>query len=284
VGDYTPVIGKTVSVAVNMGTGFGTQTYILATDNSGKFTLPIMLPSKNMNIGVSVSTETYGVTNYTHYLSDGTSVQLNGWYSSNYFDITNKAITVNEFNTTYALDNLYRLFSPADSSVKDWYANLIGWYQIPGKKSSVVISGAVKKAVEGAPDKTKPAAWSVATWSNAVNQPFSITIGSNSFVSITSSTGQYNLTYPLALVLDPTANNNLTVGASSGIAKVTNFNHYTDINATSPIQIQGSYSGYLPTTTCTIVDGTTCTVKDCNMFFMPTTTPTGWSNYNWVIN
>lgn len=284
VGDYSPVAGKTVTVSINMGTNYGTQTYILATDNTGKFNLPIMLPSKKMDINISVGVETYSVTNYTHYLSNGTTLVLNGWYDHSYFTIANKTMTINEFNTTYTLDNLYQLFTPVDNSVKDWYTNLIGWYQIPNKKSSVLISGAIKKAVEGAPDKTKPTAWAVATWSNAANQQFTISILGTSFVGLTSGTGQYNLTYPLSDVLDPTANNNLRIGVSSSITKVTNFNHYADINATAPVQVQGSYSGLLPATTCTITDGTTCTVKDCYMYFTPSTIPTGWSNYNWVIN
>jgi len=283
VGDYTPVTGKTVTVSVNMGSGYGTQTYILATDNSGKYTLPISLPAKNMTINVSVQTESYGVTNYTHYLSDGTSIQLNGWYQTNYFDITNNAVSINEFNPTYTLDNLYRVFSPVDNSVKDWYTNLIGWYQISGKKSSVLISGSVKKAVEGTPDKTK-LLWAVATWSNTINQPFTISISGTTFVGTTGNSGQYNLIYPLSIVLDPTANNNLLISVNSSIAKVTTFNHYQDVTTTSPTQIQGSYTGSIPLTTCTIVDGTTCTVKDCFMFFTPTTIPTGWSNYTWKTN
>ncbi len=282
VGDYSPVAGKTVRIDIEEG-NYGTQTYILATDNSGNFTLPIMLPSKNMNISVSVTTETYSVTNYTHYSATGTTT-LNGWYDHSYFDISNKSISVNEFKTSYTLDNLYRQFTPADNSEEEWYTNLMGWYQIPNMKSSVVISGAIKKAVEGAPDNTKPNAWAIATWANATNQPFTIAIGGKTFVGITNTTGQYNLNYPLTVILDPTENNNLTIGVSSYIEKVSNFNHYADINTASPTQIQGSYSGYLAPATRTIVDGTTCTVKDCYMFFTPSTTPTGWSYYNWLTN
>ncbi len=281
VGDYSPIAGKTVGVTVNYGTGYTTQTYIVATDNTGKYTLPIMTPKSNMPINISVDVESFGITNYTHYMSDGTSTQLNGWYKTSYYDITNKVLAVNEFTSSYNLDNLYRVFTPVDVSVvKDWYTNLFGWHQIIGTKGNVSITGAIKKAVEGSPDLTKPTAWQVATWANASNQPFIITVGGKSLLGITNSVGQYSLIFPVDYIIEPTVSNTLTIGLSSSIAKVSNFIHYSDINS-SAISIQGSYTVTIAPSACAIVDGTTCTVNDCKMLFTPTTIPTGWSGYLW---
>lgn len=282
VGDYSPLTGRTVKVTVNMGYGYLTQSYIVSTDNIGKYNVPIVVPQKNMNISVSVNTDTCGVSNYTHYMADGTSVQLTGWYQSSYFDIINQTVTVNEFSTIYAIDNLYRVFKPVDASkVKNWNTNLIGWYQIPENKGHIAISGTVKQAIEGTPDTFTPVKWAVAAWRNSVNQPFSISMGGKSFIGITNSSGQYSFTFPVNFVVDSTQINNLNVSISSSILNIIDFNHYSTINTTTPTPIQGSYYG-ISSKSGPYING--ATVINCYMFFLPTTIPVGWSNYIWETN
>lgn len=282
VGDYNPLTGRTVTVTVDMGSGYLTQKYIVSTDNTGKYTVPITVPQKNMNITVSVNTDTCGISNYIHYLADGTTTQLKGFYKSSYFDIKDQSITLNEFYTTYSTGSLYRIFTPIDENVKGWNNNLFGWYQILGSKGSIIISGSVQQAVEGTPKTTTPAAWTVTSWANTANQPFLITIGGKSLVGITNNSGQYSLTYPVNYIVDPLANNSYTISIGSLVSKVTNFAHYPDINAITPTYIQGTYSGQNFYNAAPLVNGV-CTVN-CYMFFMPATIPTGWNNYVWKIN
>ena len=96
-GDYLAVSQRTDTITIR--TSSVTQTYIVATDDGGNFTLPILLPSNKMDITITEKPEKFGITNYLHYLADGTSIQLSGWYQSNYYDILNKTITLNEFSS-----------------------------------------------------------------------------------------------------------------------------------------------------------------------------------------
>lgn len=282
VGDYSPLTGRTVKVTVNMGSGYVSQSYIVSTDNTGKYTVPVEIPLKNMNISVSVNTDTCGVSNYTHYMADGTSVQLNGWYKTSCFDITNQPITISEFYTAYAIDNLYRVFQPADvSSVKNWSSNLFGWYKVAGNKGSIVVSGTVKQAVEGAPNTLSPTTWATAAWGNSANQPFSISVGGKTLIGITNSLGQYSLAFPVDFVVGSSPIYNLNISISSSIGNVIDFNHYSTINTVTPTQIQGNYFG-MSSSTGPYVNG--AFAVNCYMFFLPTTTPAGWSNYSWKTN
>lgn len=282
VGDYNPLTGRTVKVTVNMGSGYVTQSYIVSTDNAGKYTVPIEVPQKNMNISVAVNTDTCGVSNYTHYMADGTSVQLNGWYQTSCFNITNQPITISEFYTAYAIDNLYRVFQPVDvSSVKNWNSNLFGWYKVAGNKGSIAVSGTVKQAVEGAPNTLSPTAWATAAWGNSANQPFSISVGGKTLIGITNSLGQYSLAFPVDFAVGSSPIYNLNISISSSIGNVIDFNHYSTINTVTPTQIQGSYYG-MSSSSGPYVSG--AFAVNCYMFFLPTTTPAGWSNYSWKIN
>lgn len=282
VGDYAPSAGRTVKVTVNMGTGYATQSYIVSTDNAGKYTIPIQVPQKNMTVSVSVSTDTYGVSNYTHYMADGTSTQLNGWYKTSYYDITNLPITISEFYTTYTIDNLYRVFQPENTnSVKNWNSNLFGWYRIVGYRGSIAISGTVKQAVEGAPNTLTPAAWATATWSNSANQPFTISVGGGkSLIGITNSLGQYSLAFPVNFAVGSSLIYAMNITVASSIENVIDFNHYSSIDTVTPTPIQGRYSG----TTSTYNPYANNVVVNCYMFFSPTTIPAGWSSYSWLIN
>ena len=144
------------------------------------------------------------------------------------------------------------------------------------------MTGGIKEAIEGAPLTSKPTAWTNPTWAIAPNQPFTITIAGLSYKGITNSSGQYSISYPVNQVVDPNATTNLIISLTSGIAKVSNFNHYSDINA-SPVAIQGSYSGTVNSASFSVVNGT-CLIKDCYMFFTPSTAPTGWNLYAWTVN
>ncbi len=282
-GEYAASSGKKLSVTINMGATYGTQTFDLATDNAGKYVVPLVLPEKNMNLTVSVNVDSWGVTNYTHYMSNGTSANLTGWYTANYYSFSNKIISINEFSTSYNLESIYKTFTPLDlTGVKDWNTNLIGWHQIYGKKGVVNIIGGIKQAVEGAPNTATPATWANASWTIAPSQPFDITVSSQTFKGITTASGQYSIYFPVNYVVDTSTNSTIPISLTSSVAKVTNFVHYSSINAAATT-IQGSYNGSVASTNVAIVNGN-CLLKDCYMYFIPTTTPTGWSSYIWTNN
>ena len=278
VGTYEAYAKEKVKVSYTLdGNDF---VMIVLTDETGKFTCPTYRQFGDQEPAVAAVPLLTEVDDFVHYyhVTSPTPMKVEGSYAHY------QTLNANAWNNK---GTAYYKFQPT-STPTEWTDDLLGWYKLPNAEGKATFKLYAQKAFETTTSGAHEADWESA--GKGVMATVTLKRGSETkSFDMLVSTNSLNLSGvpfmqevkdgdSFTVQIELTHSSNL-----AGYPAYSTFKHYADPAEDKVKTISGKYVGAPFTETESVVNdnGTVEIKKSAKLIFNPTTTPDGWSNYNW---
>lgn len=278
VGTYEAYAKEKVKVSYTLdGNDF---VMIVLTDETGKFTCPTYRQFGDQEPAVAAVPLLTEVDDFVHYyhVTSPTPMKVEGDYAHY------QTLNANAWNNK---GTAYYKFHPT-SSATEWTDDLLGWYKLPNAEGKATFKLYAQKAFESTTSGAHEADWEAA--GKGVMATVTLTRGSETkSFDMLVSTNSLNLSGvpfmqevkdgdSFTVQIELTHSSNL-----AGYPAYSTFKHYADPAEDKVKTISGKYVGAPFTAIESVVNdnGTVEIKKSAKLIFNPTTTPDGWSSYNW---
>jgi hypothetical protein len=278
VGTYEAYANEKVKVNYSLdGKSF---VMIVLTDAEGKFTCPTYRQFADQEPAVSAVPLLTEVDDFVHYyhVTSPTPMKVEGSYAHY------QTLNANAWNNK---GTAYYKFYPT-STPTEWTDKLLGWYKLPNAEGKATFKLYAQKAFESTTSGSHEADWEAA--GKGVMATVTLKRGSETktfeMLVSTSTLSLSNVPFSqevkdgdsFTVQIELTHSSDLT-----GYPAYSTFKHYADPAEDKSTNISGKYAGYYFNETENVVNdnGTVEIKKSAKLLFYPTTTPDGWSNYNW---
>jgi hypothetical protein len=223
------------------------------------------------------------VDDFVHYYHVTSPTQMK--IAGNYYHYV--SINDNAWNNK---GTAYYKFNP-DGSPAEWpNNNLIGWYKQKDSEGKVNFKLYAQKAIESTESGNHEADWTAAGAGVMATVTLTRTSGgyeSKTFDMLVSGQALAISGVPFMQKVEDGVDNftvSIVLKHSSSLAgypEVTDFKHYADPLENAVKSISGKYVGYTFSESEVATSGVVEIKKSAKLLFQPTSTPDGWSNYDW---
>ena len=278
VGTYEAYAKEKVKVSYTLdGNDF---VMIVLTDETGKFYCPTYRQFGDQEPAVAAVPLLTEVDDFVHYyhVTSPTLMKVEGSYAHY------QTLNANAWNNK---GTAYYKFHPT-STPTEWTDNLLGWYKLPNAEGRATFKLYAQKAFESTTSGAHEADWESA--GRGVMATVTLTRGSEtkSFDMLVSNNSLNLAGVPFkqevkdgdsfTVQIELTHSSNL-----AGYPAYSTFKHFADPAEDKFKTISGKYVGAPFTAIESVVNdnGTVEIKKSAKLLFQPTSTPDGWSNYDW---
>lgn len=275
-GTYVPYANEKVLISYSLGT----QDFemVVLTDANGAFDCVAYREFGDDEPAVTASPMVVEVDDFVHYyhVTSPTPMKIEGKY--NFYrstvngDWNNKGIS-------------YYKFQPK-SATTEWSDNLLGWYKQPEAEGRATFRLYAQKAVESTTAGSHEADWAdagntvmatVNISSPGDNKSFDVLVaGKNIVLSNVPFLNKVEDGDGFSVSIQLRHPSNI-----SGYPAVNDFRHYPEPTEDKYSEISGKYQGVAFNASEVSSSGVVEIRKSAKLLFNPTSSPTGWSNYDW---